>query len=64
MKKFLKLFGLAFIIFTVAFNVNAGVCDHDSPSVREIETVTPYNATGWDAWAYICRYTDCEYRYY
>lgn len=58
MKKFIKLFGLAFITFIVAFNVNAGVCD--GASARDIITVTPYNPTGWNAWAYVCRYTNCR----
>ena len=61
MKKFFKLFGLAFITFAVAFNVNAGVCD--GANVREIVTVTPYNPTGWNAWAYVCRYTNCREKF-
>lgn len=61
MKKFLKLFGLAFITFAVAFNVNAGVCD--GASARDVITVTPYNPTGWNAWAYVCKYTNCRDQY-
>lgn len=61
MKKFIKLFGLAFITFLVAFNVNAGVCD--GVSARDIITVTPYNPTGWNAWAYVCRYTNCREKF-
>lgn len=61
MKKFIKLFGLAFITFIVAFNVNAGVCD--GASARDIITVTPYNPTGWNAWAYVCRYTNCREKF-
>ena len=61
MKKFFKLFGLAFITFGIAFNVNAGVCD--GSDIRDVITVDPYNQAYWDAWAYVCKYTDCVDKY-
>lgn len=61
MKKFFKLFGFAFITFLISFNVNAGVCD--GANARDIVTVNPYNTTGWDAWAYVCKYTNCKEKF-
>ena len=61
MKRVLKLFVFLFITFAVAFNVNAGVCD--GANVREIITVTPYNPTGWNAYAYVCDYVNCRDTY-